>query len=402
MSSTVARMTSSFSSVSWPTPGRMSVVAPEGAASNAVAAHARMARMKRCGSFTATSHDRGTEMPAELYPSWRGRNAAVPAVEARADGPGWGGGGGGGGPRAMAGGEGGGAGGGGSCGRPGLGGRRRVVGPAIEVGTMSIADRILNRGHTPQQCFPRGPEIVASSIHDGKSLRVRRSVPRNETECPVATIFGARPGLMTRLHGHAGVVHAPQARRAAGRCPGAGSPHPCPSHVGRGLDPARRPPTGCGPARLLKGGSMGYEAEASRNKPTGFLFLIYMSRSRTAPYAKGKRKADGVADAINKLLTNLSIKCTKSEGVRDYYDVGVISYGKRVEPALVGELTGVSLASISAVANHPARVEERTKKEDDGAGGIAEVKVKFPIWFDAKAAGSTPMCEALKMAHTTV
>ena len=147
---------------------------------------------------------------------------------------------------------------------------------------------------------------------------------------------------------------------------------------------------------------MSYEAEISRNNPSAFLFLIDMSGSMTDPYGNGKRKADGVADAINKLLTNLSIKCTKSEGVRDYYDVGVISYGKRVEPALVGELAGVSLASISSVANHPARVEERTKKEDDGAGGIAEVKVKFPIWFDAKAAGSTPMCEALKLAHTTV
>src|SRR5262252_7344860 len=147
---------------------------------------------------------------------------------------------------------------------------------------------------------------------------------------------------------------------------------------------------------------MSYEAEISRNNPSAFLFLIDMSGSMTDPYGNGKRKADGVADAINKLLTNLSIKCTKSEGVRDYYDVGVISYGKRVEPALVGELAGVSLASISSVANHPARVEERTKKEDDGAGGIAEVKVKFPIWFDAKAAGSTPMCEALKLAHSTL
>jgi hypothetical protein len=109
---------------------------------------------------------------------------------------------------------------------------------------------------------------------------------------------------------------------------------------------------------------MSYEAEISRNNPSAFLFLIDMSGSMTDPYGSGKRKADGVADAINKLLTNLSIKCTKSEGVRDYYDVGVISYGKRVEPALVGELTGVSLASISSVANHPARVEERTKKED--------------------------------------
>ena len=147
---------------------------------------------------------------------------------------------------------------------------------------------------------------------------------------------------------------------------------------------------------------MSYEAEVSRNNPSAFLFLVDRSGSMTDPYGNGKRKADGVADAINKLLTNLSIKCTKSEGVRDYYDVGVISYGKQVEPALVGELAGQTLASISAVANHPARVEERTKKEEDGAGGIAEVKVKFPVWFDAKAAGATPMCEALKLAHGTL
>jgi uncharacterized protein YegL len=147
---------------------------------------------------------------------------------------------------------------------------------------------------------------------------------------------------------------------------------------------------------------MSYEAEVSRNNPSAFLFLIDMSGSMTDPYGNGKRKADGVADAINKLLTNLSIKCTKSEGVRDYYDVGVISYGKQVQPALAGELAGAALSRISAVANHPARVEERTKKEDDGAGGIAEVKVKFPVWFDAKAAGATPMCEAIKLAHSTL
>jgi len=147
---------------------------------------------------------------------------------------------------------------------------------------------------------------------------------------------------------------------------------------------------------------MSYEAEVSRNNPSAFLFLIDMSGSMTDPYGNGRRKADGVADAINKLLTNLSIKCTKSEGVRDYYDVGVISYGKQVQPALAGELAGVALSRISAVANHPARVEERTKKEDDGAGGIAEVQVKFPVWFDAKAAGATPMCEAMKLAHGTL
>jgi hypothetical protein len=144
---------------------------------------------------------------------------------------------------------------------------------------------------------------------------------------------------------------------------------------------------------------MAYEAEVSRSNPSAFLFLVDMSGSMTDPYANGKRKADGVADAINKLLTNLSIKCTKSEGVRDYYDVGVISYGKQVTPALGGELTGMSLAPISAVANHPARVEERSRQEDDGTGAVSEMKVKFPVWFDPKAAGSTPMCKAFKAAR---
>jgi len=147
---------------------------------------------------------------------------------------------------------------------------------------------------------------------------------------------------------------------------------------------------------------MSYEAEVSRSNPSAFLFLIDMSGSMTDSLPNGRRKADGVADAINKLLSNLSIKCTKSEGVRDYYEVGVISYGKQVQPALGGELAGQALATISNVANHPARVEERSKKEDDGAGSISEVKVKFPVWFDAKAAGATPMCKAFKLAQDTL
>jgi hypothetical protein len=42
----------------------------------------------------------------------------------------------------------------------------------------------------------------------------------------------------------------------------------------------------------------------------------------------------------------------------------------------------------------PARVETRTKKVSDGAGGLVDQAVKFPIWFDAVASGGTPMCGA--------
>jgi hypothetical protein len=40
-----------------------------------------------------------------------------------------------------------------------------------------------------------------------------------------------------------------------------------------------------------------------------------------------QKMANGVADAINRWLQELSLKCAKSDGLRVYYHVGVIGYG---------------------------------------------------------------------------
>jgi hypothetical protein len=56
------------------------------------------------------------------------------------------------------------------------------------------------------------------------------------------------------------------------------------------------------------------------------------------------------------------------------------------------------MVPISDIADAPARVEERTKKVDDGAGGLVDQTVKFPIWFDPTAKGGTPMVKALSQA----
>ncbi len=147
---------------------------------------------------------------------------------------------------------------------------------------------------------------------------------------------------------------------------------------------------------------MPYTAEISRANPSCFLFLIDQSGSMADPFGVGessRRKADGVADAINRLLQNLVIKCAKEEGVRDYYHVGVIGYGAHVGPAFSGPLAGRELVPVSEVGNMPARIEERTKKVDDGAGGLVDQPIRFPIWFDPVANGGTPMCQALGVAH---
>lgn len=149
---------------------------------------------------------------------------------------------------------------------------------------------------------------------------------------------------------------------------------------------------------------MAYNAEISRTNPSCFIFVIDQSGSMSDQFASiNKSKAEAVADAVNNLLQQLVIKCAKSEGVRDYYYVGVIGYGEgSASSAFGGTLSGSDLVSISQIANNPNRIEERTKKVPDGAGGLVDMPIKFPIWFDPKASGGTPMKEAFKKAHTTL
>jgi len=145
---------------------------------------------------------------------------------------------------------------------------------------------------------------------------------------------------------------------------------------------------------------MAYTAEISRNAPSCLFFLIDQSGSMGDPFGEAKRrKADGVADAINRLLQNLVIKCAKPEGVRDYYEIGALGYGSKLHLGFGGALTGRELAALSEVAVSPARIEERTKKVDDGAGGLIDQATKLPVWFESVAHGGTPMSKAFDTAH---
>ncbi|HEX9969147.1 MAG TPA: hypothetical protein VGB03_03335 [Acidimicrobiales bacterium] len=145
---------------------------------------------------------------------------------------------------------------------------------------------------------------------------------------------------------------------------------------------------------------MPYSAEISRANPTCFLFLIDQSESMKDPIGGGDvpmQKAEAVADAVNRLLSELSIKCAKEDGVRDYFHVGVIGYGAGVRPIFDGALAGRDLVPLSEVAAQPARVEQR--RRPNGRGGAA-VAVKVPTWFSPVAFGDTPMCGALDLARS--
>ena len=149
-----------------------------------------------------------------------------------------------------------------------------------------------------------------------------------------------------------------------------------------------------------------YSAEISRKNPGCFIFLLDQSASMEDPFggSSDRRKADELSTIINKLIHNLSIRCAKGDNIYDYFHVAVIGYGQDtvVKSAFDGPLTGKDLIPISELANNPLRIDDRVKKQDDGAGGLVEQSVKFPLWFEAKHVGGTPMSGALKMGADIV
>src|ERR1700730_10887875 len=137
---------------------------------------------------------------------------------------------------------------------------------------------------------------------------------------------------------------------------------------------------------------MAYQAEISRDNPTCILFVIDQSGSMDEITDAGRSKAAFVADVPTKTLYTLITICSKSDGVRNYFDVGVIAYaGTKVMGGFGGALSGEIVHPIQAISEKTLRVEERKKKVDDGAGGIIELTTKFPVWFDPKSEGGTPM-----------
>ena len=150
---------------------------------------------------------------------------------------------------------------------------------------------------------------------------------------------------------------------------------------------------------------MPYAADISRNNPGCFLFLIDQSGSMSGALGgqPGLRRMDGAADAVNKILDAISQRCSQGMDIRDYFDIGVITYttDEAGNPDVASVLPETSLEQPFLKVSHVAEVaemEERQVKEPDGAGGIVEVTRKVPVWLRPTASYGTPMCEALSSA----
>ena len=148
---------------------------------------------------------------------------------------------------------------------------------------------------------------------------------------------------------------------------------------------------------------MSYQAEISRASPTAIVMVMDQSASMNHRLKSGQSKAAFLADVLNKTLYTIITNCSKADGVRDYFHVGVVAYGgEDARNGFQGALDGDALHAISRLAEAPLRVETRTKKVAGGNGDLVEQSVRFPIWFEPRSHGKTAMCAGLEAATEVV
>ena len=141
---------------------------------------------------------------------------------------------------------------------------------------------------------------------------------------------------------------------------------------------------------------MSYTKEINRNNPTCFLFVLDQSGSMDEQMEGGSIKSEFVADVLNQTIAETIVRCTKADGVRDYFDIGVIGYGgERVGSVFGGALAGRNLLPISEIESNPLRIDEREQDVDSGDDVLEMQLVKFPVWIDPQHDGGTPMREAM-------
>lgn len=148
-----------------------------------------------------------------------------------------------------------------------------------------------------------------------------------------------------------------------------------------------------------------YTKDIDRGNPTCFLFLVDQSGSmgRTFAAQPDRSLAEGVADAINRLLRGLVRACSAGDGTVDRYQVGVIGYGDDISLGFSGALAGGCLRWVSEIRNNPLRSEELRKRETDRNRGAIEKVSSVQEWIEPLAESeATVMCKALRVARGVI
>ena len=142
-----------------------------------------------------------------------------------------------------------------------------------------------------------------------------------------------------------------------------------------------------------------YSQSITREHRTAFLLLLDRSgsmRERVLFDGREVTKACAVAETANRFLFELTERARRSDGVRDYYDVAVLSYSGDAVESLLSERP--EFIQISELARRRTEQSVWSREHELPGGGHTIVTTVTPRHIEPYAEGRTPMFEAMDEA----
>ena len=123
-------------------------------------------------------------------------------------------------------------------------------------------------------------------------------------------------------------------------------------------------------------------------------FVIDQSGSMEETYPEGGTKAKFTHLVVNRAINEMINSNADGETVKNRVLLSLIGCGKSV--------TEIRTDKLSDFANNPLRIENGIQKVSDGNGGLVEVEVQKPIYFEPVANGLTPLADTLDVVKQIV
>lgn len=142
-----------------------------------------------------------------------------------------------------------------------------------------------------------------------------------------------------------------------------------------------------------------YSQSITREHRTAFLLLLDRSgsmRERVLFDGHEVTKASAVAETANRFLFELVERARRSDGVRDYYDIAVLSYSGDTVESLLTERP--EFISVSELARRRTEQSVWSREHELPGGGHTIMTTVVPRYILPYAEGRTPMFEAMDEA----
>ena len=147
-----------------------------------------------------------------------------------------------------------------------------------------------------------------------------------------------------------------------------------------------------------------YKQPITHKARTAILFIVDCSISMLQPTRIGnliRPKIEIVEYICNIMIDELVLRAVRGNKVRNYYDIAVLGYSMGdVISLLPGQSEGfTAIDRLIEIAPKPKTIYI---EQHDTNGSIINAPITFHEWIKPRAAGSTPMHEALAYAYTLI